>query len=110
MHNDRLSALVGNLTNKSATFSDLVEVQSVHPGIVTSNLNNFTVSPDAVTADDCAAGSLASFGSQKKTMGAIKHTIMMNTILPLLEPFPVVKKMLGKEFLKDPNVVIPVTK
>ena len=49
MHNDRLAGCVGKICNKSTVFDDLVTVQSVHPGAVTTNLNKFMDTPDAST-------------------------------------------------------------
>ena len=81
--------MVDRLCYKKSTFNDLVDVMSVHPGAVTTNLNNFMKSPDAVTADECALGSMASFGGgSKRTMGGFNHTILFNTLFALVMPFP----------------------
>ena len=108
MHNDRLASLVGKSCNKSTVFGDLVDVQSVHPSAVTSNLNDFMKTPDACTPEECANGALATFGIQKKTCGAFKHTFVTNSVIPFVVPFPQLTKMLADHISSDPHVVLKI--
>jgi short-subunit dehydrogenase len=65
-HNVALANMVRMALYKSATFKDMVTVQSLHPATVTTNLNNFRSgkkAPDAVSPDECARGSLSDLNS-----------------------------------------------
>ena len=53
-HNLVLSKLVRSYMGQCEALKGLVIVQSLHPGGVTSNLNNFKSDPSCATPDECS--------------------------------------------------------
>jgi len=81
-HNLVLGNMVRDACLKS--IGDLVTVQTVHPLSVTTNLNGYIdETPDAVPPDACASGSLCDLASHQKTGGAVRHTFLLNMMMPL---------------------------
>ena len=85
---------------------DLLDVQSLHPAGVSTNLNNFKkVGGDVVTADACARGSLCDLGTNvMNVFGAVEHTCTGRAV-PLVAWSPDVNKLIAKQTSKDKNVV-----
>ena len=61
----------------------MISVQSLHPGAVTTNLNNFKSDPSCASPDDCARGALADLPSEAAVCGAGSHTLLGRFVLPL---------------------------
>lgn len=85
----------------------MLDVQSLHPAGVSTNLNNFKkVGGDIVTADACARGSLCDLGTNvMNVFGAVEHTCL-GRVTPLIAWSPHVNKWAGNKRTHDKDVVI----
>ena len=107
MHNLAFSNCYAQAIKRSSSTRELIEVQSLHPAGVSTNLTKFKeVGGEVVTADDCVRGSITDLGSNsRKVFGALVHAAMGHTI-PLIAWSPHVNKYTGKMRAKDPNSFI----
>ena len=106
-HNKVLGRLVASYAGKTEGLKGLLDVQTLHPAGVSTNLTNFAkVGGAVVTADSCARGSLADLGQNERAIfGAMEHTILARLIFPLVAWSPDVNREVGFKRSKDRNLV-----
>ena len=86
---------------------DLVDIQTLHPGAVTTNLNNFMEHPSAVTPDACARGSLCDLGRNSMSIfGALMHSALGGLNIPIINKSPDLMKIVGHNETNNPHTVI----
>lgn len=85
----------------------MLDVQSVHPGAVSTNMNNFKkVTDEVVIPEEVARGSLSDLGTNVlNVFGAMKHTCIGRAIT-LVAWSPHVNKAIGNDISKDKDVVM----
>ena len=84
----------------------MVSVQSLHPGAVTSNLNNFKKDPTCCTPDECARGALADLPTEPAVCGAFIHTAIFRPLLPVLRALSPLNGPAPDAITKDRDVVM----
>ena len=107
-HNYMLGKLLNQTMKKNQATKDLVDIQTLHPAGVSTNLNKFTkLGGEIVSAESCARGSLSDLGNNTMhVFGALTHAALGNLLIPLAAWSPDFNKIKGFEMSKDANSVI----
>ena len=107
-HNAMLAKMLNQALFKSAKTNGLIDLQSLHPAGVSTNLNNFMkVGGDIVTAYACVKGSLSDLGQNKMNVfGATPHAVQGGLGLPLVNWSPHFQKQVGFKASKNPHIVM----